>query len=106
RIYVFRPHTEAAVHAGPGRVLAANRTYIDPENFWGPFTTAGVEVHVMPGDHDAMVLEPQVRVLAGRLTQVINAALDRDARQERGVEQRHDDGRSSPAEREMADVSA
>jgi thioesterase domain-containing protein len=81
RIYVFRPHTEAAVHGGPGRVLCANRTYIDPQNFWGPFTTVGVEVHVMPGNHDAMVLEPQVRVLAARLTRVIEAALARSDEQ-------------------------
>ena len=43
-------------------------------------TTAGgayadqVDVHEVPGDHDGMVLEPNVRVLAARLRQSIEAA--------------------------------
>lgn len=33
-----------------------------------------VEVHEVPGDHDSMVLEPNVRVLAGLMRDVIEDA--------------------------------
>jgi thioesterase domain-containing protein len=33
-----------------------------------------IDVQVVPGDHDAMVLEPSVRVLAARVRAVLEAA--------------------------------
>ena len=34
---------------------------------WTPFAEAGVEVHEVPGDHDLMFQEPNIRILAERI---------------------------------------
>jgi thioesterase domain-containing protein len=34
----------------------------------------GLQVFEVPGDHDSMVLEPNVRVLAARMKRVLDAA--------------------------------
>ena len=39
----------------------------DPTFGWRGLAAGGVEVHEVPGDHDTMVREPHVRVLAERL---------------------------------------
>ena len=39
-----------------------------------PYRDPNVEVTEVPGDHDSMVLEPNVRVLAARMKEVIAAA--------------------------------
>jgi len=66
RIVLFRPKLEIAHVLGPGRVTNSKRVFLYHDNGWGPYC-AGVDVHEVPGDHDSMVLEPHVRVLAGRL---------------------------------------
>ena len=43
------------------------------DNGWGPFVD-NVDVFEVPGDHDSMVLEPNVRVLAARLRACIEDA--------------------------------
>jgi thioesterase domain-containing protein len=66
RITLFRPRLEVAHVLGPGRVTNAKRVFLYHDNGWGPWCD-GVDVHEVPGDHDSMVLEPHVRVLASRL---------------------------------------
>jgi thioesterase domain-containing protein len=49
---------------------------IYPDNGWTPYC-GRVEVHEVPGDHDSMVLEPNVRTLAQKLRKCIAAAQTR-----------------------------
>ena len=45
-----------------------------PLQHQGPHLPSQFEVVEVPGDHDSMVLEPNVRVLAARVRSVIEAA--------------------------------
>jgi thioesterase domain-containing protein len=54
-------------------LLDEDREYVFPDNGWTPYVKT-ITVHEVPGDHDSMVLEPNVRVLARQLRQVIEAA--------------------------------
>jgi thioesterase domain-containing protein len=74
KISLFRPPLDASHRLFGGRVGNAQRELVDPENFWRPWATGEIDVQVVPGDHDAMVLEPSVRVLAARLRPVLEAA--------------------------------
>lgn len=65
-ILLYRPPLDLAHRLGRGRVANSKRELIDPDNWWAPWVT-GVKIHEVPGNHDSMVLEPNVRVLAGRL---------------------------------------
>jgi hypothetical protein len=71
-VTLFRPKLDIAHVLGPGRVTNAKREFVFHDNGWGPYC-AGVDVHEVPGDHDSMVLEPNVRVLASRLRACIQA---------------------------------
>lgn len=42
---------------------------------WGAHTNGPVEVHVVPGDHATIGVEPNVRVLADKLRLAIEEAL-------------------------------
>ena len=70
---LFRPGLEVAHVLGPGRMTNARREFVFPDNGWGPHV-GRVDVHEVPGDHDSMVLEPNVRVLASKLRRAIQAA--------------------------------
>ena len=48
---------------------------LDPGKGWGELSTEPVEIHVVPGNHATMGLEPHVRVLAERLRSCIDDAL-------------------------------
>jgi amino acid adenylation domain-containing protein len=45
-----------------------------PDLGWGRRAVGGVEVHVIPGDHDSIILEPDVRILATRLAEGLDRA--------------------------------
>jgi thioesterase domain-containing protein len=55
------------------RLINSERAYVTPDNDWTEWAPA-LEVYEVPGDHDSMVLEPNVRVLAARMKRVIDAA--------------------------------
>jgi acyl transferase domain-containing protein/surfactin synthase thioesterase subunit/acyl carrier protein len=74
KIALFRPPLDTAHRLPGGRVASSARTIVDPHNHWKSFVTGGVDLHVVPGDHDSMVLEPNVRVLAGKLRVLIEDA--------------------------------
>ena len=57
----------------PAAAINADRRRIYHDNGWAPFVRR-VEVFEMPGDHDSMVLEPNVRVLAARLRDSLDTA--------------------------------
>jgi thioesterase domain-containing protein/acyl carrier protein len=67
KLVLFRPELDAAHRLPTGRVANSARQIIDPCNHWRPFISGGIDVHVVPGNHDSMVLEPNVRVLAQKL---------------------------------------
>jgi thioesterase domain-containing protein len=72
-ITLFRPRLRPIHVFGPGRQINADRRFIYEDNGWGPFSRR-VDVSEVPGDHDSMVLEPNVRVLAERMRRVIDKA--------------------------------
>ena len=60
---------------GPDRQIDIDRRFIYHDNGWGPYCER-VDVTEVPGDHDTMVLEPTVRVLAAHIRAAIDAAAD------------------------------
>jgi thioesterase domain-containing protein len=72
-ITLFRPKLDIVHRLGGDRMTNAKREFLFHDNGWGAHA-AEVVVREVPGDHDSMVLEPNVRVLAARLGQCIRQA--------------------------------
>ena len=72
-VHLFRPKLPVAYDLGEGRRINHERSYVFEDNGWTPFVREVVVAEV-PGDHDSMVLEPNVRVLARRLREVVEQA--------------------------------
>lgn len=70
---LFRPPQVGKWQVAPGRWISSERAYVLPDNDWTGHAPR-IEVFEVPGDHDSMVLEPNVRVLAARIKRVIDAA--------------------------------
>lgn len=68
----LRPRLRPVYNISGGRQIDEHRSYVRADNGWTPYVKA-LEIVEVPGDHDSMVLEPNVRVLASH----IKAALDR-----------------------------
>ncbi len=66
-IVLIRPPLAERYVLGPGRVLNEDRDLITLDNHWGPYLPNGLEIEMVSGDHDSMVLEPNVRVLVSKL---------------------------------------
>jgi thioesterase domain-containing protein len=77
-IALFRPRLKAAFKFGPGRAINVDRRRIYYDNGWAPYALK-VDVFETPGDHDSMVLEPNVRILAARLRECLDQAEARTA---------------------------
>jgi acyl transferase domain-containing protein/thioesterase domain-containing protein/acyl carrier protein len=71
-VTLFRPKLEVAHVLGEGRMTNAQREFVFPDNGWGRYV-ARLDVYEVPGNHDSMVLEPNVRVLANKLQKCIRA---------------------------------
>lgn len=71
RLTLFRPRLDRTYVISPERVISGQRELVFPDNGWTPFVKE-LEVYEVPGDHDSMVLEPSVRVLAAKLKQSID----------------------------------
>ena len=67
---LFRPPLVGHWTVGGGRLVNSERAYLLNDNDWGQYVPQ-VEVHEVPGDHDSMVLEPNVRVLASLMKEAI-----------------------------------
>lgn len=76
---LFRPPLRGKWHVGRDRWINSERAYVTPDNDWGAHAPM-LEVFEVPGDHDSMVLEPNVRVLAARLRRCIDDAENPAAR--------------------------
>ncbi|WP_071675040.1 type I polyketide synthase [Nioella nitratireducens] len=70
---LFRPPLVGKWQVADGRLINSERAYVTPDNDWTPYAPA-IEVIEVPGDHDSMVLEPNVRVLGARMARVIESA--------------------------------
>lgn len=72
-VTLFRPELDESYVLAPDHVVNRAGGWVDPNNGWKPWVKR-VHVHVVPGDHDNMVLEPHVRVLAARLREQLERA--------------------------------
>lgn len=72
-ISLFRPKLVPAHVFGPDRWLSDVKRFLFHDNGWAPFCDR-VDVFEVPGTHDTMVLEPNVRVLAARVRAEIESA--------------------------------
>lgn len=72
RLYLFRPPLDERYKLSNGRIVDRYRSVRDSHNHWIPFFD-DVELHLVTGDHDSMVLEPHVRVLAQKLKACLEA---------------------------------
>ena len=72
-ISLFRPKLNPTHVFGEGRMINRDKRFIYEDNGWTPHCDR-VDVFEMPGDHDSMVLEPNVRVLAAKMREQILAA--------------------------------
>lgn len=79
RVVLYRPPLDRHWKVTGGNWVSAAREYVFADNLWTPFAP-GLEVVEVPGDHDSMVLEPNVRVLAARMRSAISAAEDEPLR--------------------------
>jgi acyl transferase domain-containing protein/thioesterase domain-containing protein/acyl carrier protein len=70
---LFRPPLVGKWQVAPDRLVNDDRDYLSPDNDWTEWAPK-LEVYEVPGDHDSMVLEPNVRVLAARMRRSLEAA--------------------------------
>jgi acyl transferase domain-containing protein/thioesterase domain-containing protein/NAD(P)-dependent dehydrogenase (short-subunit alcohol dehydrogenase family)/acyl carrier protein len=70
---LFRPPLNRQWRVSRGRWVSAAREYLFEDNDWTRFVPA-IKVVEVPGNHDSMVLEPNVRVLASHLKSCIETA--------------------------------
>ncbi len=66
RVILYRPPLDRRWKVTGGNWVNSGREYVFADNEWTAVAPQ-VEVVEVPGDHDSMVLEPNVRVLAARL---------------------------------------
>jgi acyl transferase domain-containing protein/thioesterase domain-containing protein/acyl carrier protein len=76
-LMLFRPRLRPTHRLAGGQMVNRDRRRIYDDNGWSRYVTR-VHVFEMPGDHDNMVLEPNVRILAAKLRQCIEQAEDTD----------------------------
>ncbi len=63
---LFRPPLVGKWQVAPDRLVHHERYYLSDDNDWTDWAPQ-IEVFEVPGDHDSMVLEPNVRVLAAQM---------------------------------------
>ena len=81
-ITLIRPPLDHRWEVKPGRWLNASKELIDEANDWRPHAER-LDVIEVPGNHDSMVLEPNVRVLAQEMRKIIDDAEREMAGQDR-----------------------
>jgi thioesterase domain-containing protein len=67
---LFRPPLVGKWQVAPDRWVSSERAYVLDDNDWTQHAP-NIAVYEVPGDHDSMVLEPNVRVLAARIRDCI-----------------------------------
>lgn len=74
-VHLYRPPLPVAHHLPGGRCINADRVLLDPLNHWTPHVHGQIHLREVAGDHDTMVLEPNVRTLASMLKRDLEAAM-------------------------------
>jgi acyl transferase domain-containing protein/thioesterase domain-containing protein/acyl carrier protein len=74
---LFRPPLDRQWQVTGGRWVSAEREYLDADNGWTRYMPK-LRVLEVPGNHDSMVLEPNVRVMATLLRNCIEEAQSAD----------------------------
>lgn len=69
-VWLFRPPLDRHYKVKGGAWVSAAREYVYPDNDWTRYMPHLTVVEV-PGNHDSMVLEPNVRVLAAKMKAAI-----------------------------------
>ena len=69
-VTLFRPKPDIFYYLSGGRHLQENRNIVLPDNGWTAHISS-LHVSEVPGDHDSMVLDPYVRVLASRIRAIL-----------------------------------
>ena len=72
-VTLFRPPLDRHYAVTGGKYVSREREYVFEDNQWSDWLSDLTVIEV-PGNHDSMVLEPNVRVLATRLRRVLDAA--------------------------------
>ena len=67
---LFRPPMDLKWQVAAGRWVSDAKEYVYPDNDWGQFAPQLQTIEV-PGDHNSMVLEPNIRALVAKLRGVI-----------------------------------
>nr|WP_325248406.1 polyketide synthase [Amylibacter sp.] len=71
---LFRPQLVPKWTVGD-RLISHERVYLYDDNDWSKFAP-DIQIFEVPGDHDSMVLEPNVRVLAARIRRYLERPRD------------------------------
>jgi acyl transferase domain-containing protein/thioesterase domain-containing protein len=79
-VTLFRPKLDQKWRGTGGAWISSEREYVIPDNGWGRYCP-NLDVIEVPGDHDGMVLVPNVSTLAGHIAAL---AADADAMAVRG----------------------
>ncbi len=69
-VTLFRPPLDHRYRVSDGQWVTAGREYLIPDNGWGRWMPQ-LQVYEVPGDHDSMVLEPNVRRLGAQLREIL-----------------------------------
>jgi len=72
-VQLIRPKLQIAYRLRGGLLLNGDRCILKADNGWSPYV-ANLKIVEVPGDHDSMVLEPNVRVLAGHMRSILKEA--------------------------------
>ena len=72
-VAMFRPPLDPRFRVSGGRHVTSAREYLLEDNGWGPWMPK-LRVIEVPGDHDSMVLEPNVRRMASVLRKLLRDA--------------------------------
>jgi thioesterase domain-containing protein len=69
-VALFRPKLDIHFRLSGGRLVDSERNYLFEDNGWTPFVKA-LSIDEVPGNHDSMVLEPNVRVLVSLIRRAL-----------------------------------
>ena len=72
-VTLYRPRLDRRFAVSGGRFVSTGREYVFDDNLWSPWL-GDLTIEEVPGDHDSMVLEPCVRVLATRMRKTLAEA--------------------------------
>lgn len=79
-VALFRPPLDRRWQVSGGNFVSTAREYVFEDNDWRRYAP-DTQVHEVPGDHDSMVLVPNVAVLAEALKDALDQAERRPAAQ-------------------------